>query len=59
MPIEWERIPDGVPEDFQALDGGEIVGRDTTPMGSPVADRAQSNRSLAPMDKTGGPCPRY
>jgi hypothetical protein len=27
MPVEWERIPDGVPEDFQALDGNEIVGR--------------------------------
>jgi hypothetical protein len=27
MPVEWERIPDGVPEDFQALDGDEIVGR--------------------------------
>jgi hypothetical protein len=27
MPIEWERIPDGVSEDFQALDGEEIVGR--------------------------------
>jgi hypothetical protein len=26
MPIEWERIPDGVEEDFQALDGDEIVG---------------------------------
>ena len=25
--VEWERIPDGVPEDFQALDGDEIVGR--------------------------------
>jgi hypothetical protein len=27
MPVEWERIPDGVPEDFQALDGDEIVGQ--------------------------------
>ena len=27
MPVKWERIPDGVPEDFQALDGDEIVGR--------------------------------
>jgi hypothetical protein len=27
MPVEWERIPGGVPEDFQALDGDEIVGR--------------------------------
>ena len=27
MAVEWERIPDGVPEDFQALDGDEIVGR--------------------------------
>ena len=27
MPVEWERIPDGLPEDFQALDGDEIVGR--------------------------------
>jgi hypothetical protein len=27
MPVEWERIPDGVPEDFRALDGDEIVGR--------------------------------
>jgi hypothetical protein len=27
MPVEWERIPDGVPEDFQALNGNEIVGR--------------------------------
>jgi hypothetical protein len=25
MPVEWERI--GLPEDFQALDGDEIVGR--------------------------------
>jgi hypothetical protein len=24
--VEWERIPDGVPADFQALDGDEIVG---------------------------------
>jgi hypothetical protein len=27
MPVERERIPDGVPEDFQALDGDEIVGQ--------------------------------
>jgi hypothetical protein len=27
MPVEWERIPDELPEDFQALDGDEIVGR--------------------------------
>jgi hypothetical protein len=27
MPVEWERIPDGLPEDFRALDGDEIVGR--------------------------------
>jgi hypothetical protein len=27
MPIEWERIQDGVEEDFQALDGDEFVGR--------------------------------
>jgi hypothetical protein len=27
MPVEWERIPDGVAEDFQALDGDEVVGR--------------------------------
>ena len=27
MAVEWERIPDGLPEDFQALDGDEIVGR--------------------------------
>jgi hypothetical protein len=27
MAVEWERIPDGVPEDFQALDGDEIVRR--------------------------------
>jgi hypothetical protein len=57
MPVEWERIPDGVADDFRALDGDEIVGRDTTPMGSPVADRAQSNRSLAHMGKTGRPIP--
>jgi hypothetical protein len=27
MPVEWERIPDGIAEDFQALDGDAIVGR--------------------------------
>jgi hypothetical protein len=27
MPVEWERIKDGLPEDFRALDGDEIVGR--------------------------------
>jgi hypothetical protein len=27
VPVEWERIPEGVPEDLQALDGDEIVGR--------------------------------
>jgi hypothetical protein len=27
MPVGWERIPDGVPEDFRALNGDEIVGR--------------------------------
>jgi hypothetical protein len=27
VPVEWERIPDRVAEDFQALDGDEIVGR--------------------------------
>jgi hypothetical protein len=27
MLVEWERIPDGVPEDLQTLDGDEIVGR--------------------------------
>jgi hypothetical protein len=27
MPVEWERIRDGLPEDFRALDGEEIVGR--------------------------------
>jgi hypothetical protein len=27
VPVEWERIPDGLPEDFRALDGDEIVGR--------------------------------
>jgi len=26
MPVEWERIPDRLPEDFRALDGDEIVG---------------------------------
>jgi hypothetical protein len=25
--VVWERIPHGLPEDFQALDGDEIVGR--------------------------------
>jgi hypothetical protein len=27
MPVEWERIPDGVPQDLQALESDEIVGR--------------------------------
>jgi hypothetical protein len=27
MPLEWERIPGGLPEDLWALDGDEIVGR--------------------------------
>jgi hypothetical protein len=27
VPVEWERIPDGLPEDSRALDGDEIVGR--------------------------------
>ena len=27
MPVEWERIRGGLAEDFQALDGDEIVGR--------------------------------
>jgi hypothetical protein len=26
MPVEWERIPDGVPEDFRALDGDRRAG---------------------------------
>jgi hypothetical protein len=46
MPVEWERI--GLPEDFQALDGDEIVGRGYSytqgPQGSrtrPYNDRAR------------------
>jgi hypothetical protein len=27
MPVEWERIRDGLPEDFRALDRNKIVGR--------------------------------
>jgi hypothetical protein len=27
MPVEWERIRGGLPEDFRALDGDETVGR--------------------------------
>jgi hypothetical protein len=27
MPVEWERIPNGLPKGFGALDGNEIVGR--------------------------------
>jgi hypothetical protein len=26
MAVEWERIPDGLPEGFQALDSDEVVG---------------------------------
>jgi hypothetical protein len=27
MPVKWERIRGGLPEDFRALNGDEIVGR--------------------------------
>ena len=27
IPVEWERIPDGLADGFWAVDGDEIVGR--------------------------------
>jgi hypothetical protein len=53
--VEWKRIRGSPVEDFQTLDGDEIVGRDTTPW--LARGRSRSDKSLAHTSKIGAPVP--